>query len=208
MEGGGGGRVHRPGLPPPGGGGGGGLIEVSSAKSQAEPLADCPRGQGGGDWHDARLCCCQQRAVPIGLSPLTLALPLNPLPPHTTATPIAPPPPSSALPPPLPGLPSPPPHPLPFPSGGCATAAPGLSLLHCPVSGPHGGRRRPSPLAKGVQAAVGDPSPRAPGAGGGLAQGLGIYLFAFGGAYWPLTTAHSDPPWAQTCFGCVNGAPG
>ena len=22
--------------------------------------------------------------------------------------------------------------------------------------------------------------------GGGLAQGLGIYLFAFGGAYWPL----------------------
>ena len=46
------------------------------------------------------------------------------------------------------------------------------------------------------------------GGGGGLAQGLGIRLFAFGGAYWPLTTAHSDPLWARTCFGCVNGAPG
>ena len=31
--------------------------------------------------------------------------------------------------------------------------------------------------------------------GGGLAQGLGIGLFAFGGAYWPLA-AHSDPLWA------------
>ena len=38
--------------------------------------------------------------------------------------------------------------------------------------------------------------------GGGLAQGLGIRLFAFGGAYWPLATVHSDPPWARTCFGC------
>ena len=44
--------------------------------------------------------------------------------------------------------------------------------------------------------------------GGGLAQGLGIRLFAFGGAYWPLATAHSDPLWARTCFGCVKGAPG
>ena len=33
--------------------------------------------------------------------------------------------------------------------------------------------------------------------GGVLAQGLGIRLFAFGGAYWPLTTAHSDPLWAE-----------
>ena len=40
--------------------------------------------------------------------------------------------------------------------------------------------------------------------GGGLAQGLGIRLFAFGGAYWPLATAHSDPLWVRTCFGCVN----
>ena len=51
---------------------------------------------------------------------------------------------------------------------------------------------------------------RAAGArtGGGMAQGLGISLFAFGGAYWPLATAHSDPLWVRTCFGCVNGAPG
>ena len=46
------------------------------------------------------------------------------------------------------------------------------------------------------------------GAGGGVAQGLGIRLFAFGSAYWPLATAHSDPLWVRTCFGCVNGGPG
>ena len=33
--------------------------------------------------------------------------------------------------------------------------------------------------------------------GGGVAQGLGIRLFAFGGAYWPLATAHSDPLWVS-----------
>ena len=44
--------------------------------------------------------------------------------------------------------------------------------------------------------------------GGGLAQSLGTGLFAFGGAYWPLATAHSDPLWVRTCFGCVNRAPG
>ena len=42
----------------------------------------------------------------------------------------------------------------------------------------------------------------------GLAQGLSVRLFAFGGASWPLTTAHSDPLWTRTWFGCVNGAPG
>ena len=41
------------------------------------------------------------------------------------------------------------------------------------------------------------------GGGGDLAQGLGITLFAFGGAYRPLATAHSDPLWARTCFGCL-----
>ena len=46
------------------------------------------------------------------------------------------------------------------------------------------------------------------GGGGGLAQGLGIKLFAFGAAYWPLATAHPDPLRVRTCFGCVNGAPG
>ena len=46
------------------------------------------------------------------------------------------------------------------------------------------------------------PSNASVGRGGGLAQGLGVRVFAFGGAYWPLATAHSDPPWARTCFGC------
>ena len=31
---------------------------------------------------------------------------------------------------------------------------------------------------------------------------------AFGAAYRPLVLAHSDPLWARTCFGRVNGAPG
>ena len=44
--------------------------------------------------------------------------------------------------------------------------------------------------------------------GGSLARGHGAGLFAFGGAHWPLATAHSDPLWVRTCFGCVNGAPG
>ena len=44
--------------------------------------------------------------------------------------------------------------------------------------------------------------------GGGWHKASVLGLFAFGGAYWPLATAHSDPLWARTCFGCVNGAPG
>ena len=51
-------------------------------------------------------------------------------------------------------------------------------------------------------------SGRGGGVLGGLVRGHGVGLLAFGGAYWPLTTAHSDPLWARTCFGCVNGAPG
>ena len=46
---------------------------------------------------------------------------------------------------------------------------------------------------------------RGAGGGGGLAQGLGIWLVAFGGAYWPLAIAHSDPLWVQICFGCGDG---
>ena len=42
-------------------------------------------GGGGGGWHAARLCCCLQPAAPIGLSPFTPALPLNPLPPQAAA---------------------------------------------------------------------------------------------------------------------------
>ena len=48
--------------------------------------------------HDARLCCCLQQAVPVGLSPLTAALPLTPLP-SRAAAPIGLSPPR-ALPPP------------------------------------------------------------------------------------------------------------
>ena len=33
-----------------------------------------------------------------------------------------------------------------------------------------------------------------------------VLVCAFGGAYWPLALAHSDPLWVRTCFGCVNGA--
>ena len=42
----------------------------------------------------------------------------------------------------------------------------------------------------------------------GRGGGVGTRLFAFGGAYWPFATAHSDPLWVRTCFGCVIGAPG
>ena len=44
------------------------------------------------------------------------------------------------------------------------------------------------------------------GTGGG--GGWHKASFAFGGACWPLATAHSDPLWVRTCFGYVNGAPG
>ena len=43
---------------------------------------------------------------------------------------------------------------------------------------------------------------------GGLARGHGVSLFAFGGAYWPLALAHSDPLWVQTCVGRVKGVGG
>ena len=89
--------------------------------------------------------CGLQPVPPIGLSPLYRRPSLEPSPSaggaaHWPLTPIAP-----SLP--LPGLPSPPP----FPSGRCANGAPGLSLFHCPVSGPRGGGPRPSPVAGGVQ---------------------------------------------------------
>ena len=44
--------------------------------------------------------------------------------------------------------------------------------------------------------------------GGGGTRPWWLALLACGGAHWPLATAHSDPPWPRTCFGCVNGAPG
>ena len=75
---------------------------------------------------------------------------------------------------------------LPFPLGGCTHGAPGLSLFHCSVSGPHRGGQLPLPLARCVSLgtpipAVGNPSPtaafgpqdvrRAWGAGGGQVGG-------------------------------------
>ena len=127
---------------------GGQVSGLSFERRARRPPHPMPRG-GGGAWHDARLCCCLLRAAPIGLSPLALSLLSNPFPPQA-AVPIGPSPPR-ALTLPLPGLSLPPLHPLPFPSGRCANGAPGLSLSHCPVSGPHGGGQRPSPLARPVQ---------------------------------------------------------
>ena len=112
----------------------------------------CCSGGGGWGWHNTSLCCCLQLAAPIGLSPLTAALHLKPLPPQAAA-------PIGLSPPCAPAPPS-------FPSGGSANGAPGLSLFHCSVPRLHGGGQTPSPLARCVQAdnptpAVGDPSPTA-----------------------------------------------
>ena len=43
------------------------------------------------------------------------------------------------------------PTPPSFPLVGCASGAPGMSLLHCSVSGLDGGGQRPSPLPRGIQ---------------------------------------------------------
>ena len=84
--------------------------------------------QSPAEQHDAGLCCCLQRAVPVGLSPLPPALSLHPLPPQA-AVPIGLSPPL-----PLPGLPTP--HTPPsFPSGDCANGGrypPPPSPLHSP----------------------------------------------------------------------------
>ena len=99
---------------------------------------------GGGGWHDAGLCCSPQPAVPIGLSPLTLALSLNPLPPQaacprpSASHPLVPPPPPPS-PSAWPTLTSHTPTPPSFPSGGGANAPPRLALFHCSASGPRGG---------------------------------------------------------------------
>ena len=78
---------------------------------------------------------------------------------------------------------------------GCAQAWPGLSTGSSACS---------LFLLTSAVLAQGEERP----GGGGVAQGLGIRVCAFAGAYWPLATAHSDPLWARTCFDCVNGAPG
>ena len=74
-----------------------------------------------------------------------------------------------------------------------------------------GGLPPPTPEPLVIQTGLGGVLIKAAGGSrfwGGLAQGLGICSFAFGGAYWPLATAYSDPLWVRTFFGCVNGAPG
>ena len=68
-----------------------------------------------GIWHDVWLYCCPQLAAPIGLSPPSRALSLNPLPPQG-AVPIGLSPPCA---PPLPAWPTYPRHPS-FPLEGCA----------------------------------------------------------------------------------------
>ena len=58
------------------------------------PVEEGSGGEVG--WHDAWLCCCLQRAAPVGLSPLTAALffPWDPFPPQAVV-PIGLPPPSA-----------------------------------------------------------------------------------------------------------------
>ena len=58
-------------------------------------------------------------------------------------------------------LSSSPPRTLPLPQSG-APGAPGASLSHCSVPGPHGGGQRPSPLARGIQADAPTPAPGNP----------------------------------------------
>ena len=114
-------------------------------------------GDGGGGGYLPPFQCIQCSRV--HRSPY----PLNPLPPQA-AVPLGLSPPRAPPSPPLPGLPSPP-HtpPFPFPPEVVPTQPPGLSLFHCPVSGPHGGGHWPSPLAGGVQ--VDTPIPAAVGGG-------------------------------------------
>ena len=157
-------------------------------------------GGGGGGGHDAGLCCWLQPAAPNGRSPLTAALPLNPLPPSAAAPISLSPPRAPPSPPAWPTLT--PLHPLPFPREVVPTQPPDRPCATAPCrahteegTGPRrwpGASKRtpPAPAAFGPQ----DVHLRGR-EGGGLAQGLGIRLCAFGGAYWPLATAHSDPLW-------------
>ena len=100
------------------------------------------------------VCCCLQRPAPIGRSPLTTALPLNPLPPQA-AVPIGLSPPCA-----LPLLP------LPFPPEVVPTEPPDCPCFTAPCGAPHGGGPLPSPLARGVR-------------GGGASNGQ-VAVSAFG----------------------------
>ena len=109
---------------------------------------------GGGGWHDASLCCCLQLAAPVGLSPLTLAVSLNPVPPHhpQAAAPISLSPPCALPLPAWPTLTSP----LTLPSLGrlCQRSPWTVPVSLLCVGSTRRRARRPVP-------AVGDPSPTA-----------------------------------------------
>ena len=115
--------------------------------------------RGGGGWHKASVSDWGGGGMPPGcvavcswrrlLASHHLLCPsLEPFPSvgggaHRPLTTMCPPSPCLAY----PYLPTPPSSPL----GGCANGAPGLSLFHCPVSGPHRGGQLPSPLARCAQ---------------------------------------------------------
>ena len=91
------------------------ICNVECARHVCAILWATGGGGGGGGWHNAGLFCLLPLVAPIGLSPLPLALSLNPLAPQA-AVPIGLSPPR-ALPLPLPGLSVPPftsPPTLPF----------------------------------------------------------------------------------------------
>ena len=124
----------------------------------SSPAALCTalhRAGGGGGGHDACMERCLQLAWPLATYPCPfpfpppVAVPIGLSPPCTPSSPCL-------------CDPHRPTHPS-FPSVRCAHGAPGLSLFHCSVSGPHGGGQRPSPLAGCAQAAR-------PGGGGNPLQ--------------------------------------
>ena len=88
--------------------------------------------------------------------------------------------------------------------GGVAPCEPNVfKNAHCPMAP---GRSLQIALEGAGRSALATPNPsrlilfwalQALQGGGGGAQGLGIRLFALGGAHWPLATAHSDPLWAR-----------
>ena len=104
--------------------------------------------------------------------------------------------------------PPPPPHTHPWPSFHWASPGSDARLIKANTASAHNGSAASEGRGTACGARKGGGGLLSGGGGGGGAQGLGIKLFAFGGAYWPLATAHSDPLWVRTCFGHVNEAPG
>ena len=106
-----------------------------------------PSGGGGGMTPGCIAVCSGRRLLASRHLPLSFPF-LEPSPSaggdaHRPPTPSCPPSPCLAY----PYFPT---HPS-FPLGGCANGAPGLSLFHCFVRGPHGGGALPSPLPRCVR---------------------------------------------------------